>query len=48
MWCEKVDFVKNECKWGEIMTIKGLARREGCTDSNPGDVGWNVRAEEAN
>ena len=28
--------------------IKGLARREGCTDSNPGDVGWNARAEEAN
>ena len=20
MWREKVDFVKNECKWGEIMT----------------------------
>ena len=21
MWREKVDFVKNKCKWGEIMTV---------------------------
>ena len=28
MWREKVNFIKNECEWGEIMTGKGVDRGE--------------------